>query len=235
MARGSGKREGSGKIYIGCSKGMFVRRMDKPNKDTIERVLEKGPKKGEIVYEYHFNWFEGQLLSIRRQAHEQYGISYEFEFDVSPNPEEKKIFVLKLNHDSGYAKNILMKLPNCDLKEDLCLTSYKFTPTGQSKPRMGISVSQNDNKVPAAFTKDEPNGMPQIKQVVINGKSVWDSTEQMEFFEKMLEDNIRPLLAKNVKEVVMTPQEHMDNFEEQSDSVTQLESGQEGEEDDLPF
>lgn len=235
MARGTGKKQDTGKTYVICAKGMFVRRMDKPTEDTIERVLEKGPKKGEIVHEYHFDYLEGELLSVKRVVHENYGTSYEFEFDVSPDLDVRQIFVLKLKHDSGYSKNILFRLPNCDLKEDLRLETYNFVPDGQTKPRMGITISQNDTKILPAYSKDNKNGMPEMKQVTLNGQKVWDSTDQMVFIEDMLDSKIRPKLKGKEEKPTVKEQskEPVQEGEHASPEMNAFENG--SEEDDLPF
>ena len=61
-----------------------------------------------------------------------------------------------------------------------------------SKKITGIACYQNDGngmvKVQPAFTKDAPNGLPQMKQVKIKGAMVWDDSEMTEFLGQVAKD-----------------------------------------------
>lgn len=229
MARGLGQNEGGKKIFVTCSHGVFVQRMKEATKDTIEREIEKGPNKGKTIHELHYQTIEGQLLNIEKKSHEDYGDSWEFTIDVSVNPEDDEKIILTVK--SGYAKNIIMRLPNINFRHDVVLTAYSFTPKGQSKERKGISVAQSGNKVEPYYTKEKPNGLPQMVQVKYKGKLQWDDSDQMEFLEKMINDQIKPLLPEaNDEKTDPTPAEQMENFENQQDEIPTDENGEK-----LPF
>jgi len=219
MARGLSQQEDKTKTYVKCSHGVFVQRMNEPTRDTITRSLKAGPNTGDEVHELHFQKIEGQIVSISKRTHDQYGDSWEFTIDVSETPEDPKSVVLSLSFDSGYAKNIFYRLPNINLDKDVVFNAYTFTPADSDKERKGISLSQEGRKVSPAYTKDAPNGLPPMKVVKVKGKDVWDDSEQMLFLEQMLEKDIFPKLA-------IQPE----TAEENTTSETQ-----EGEGEDLPF
>jgi hypothetical protein len=41
-------------------------------------------------------------------------------------------------------------------------------------------------KVQPAYTRETPNGFPELKQIKVKGKNTWDDSEQLEFLEKLI-------------------------------------------------
>ncbi len=57
-----------------------------------------------------------------------------------------------------------------------------------TKKVTGITLYQESSngwyKIPPYYTKNEPKDLPQMKQVTIKGKTVWDDFEMMDFLFK---------------------------------------------------
>lgn len=239
MTRGLREAEESRKQYVRCMNGMFVKRVKEPNEKTIERELSKGPKKGQLVYELHFATIEGQLVDIRKEVHEQYGASWEFEIDITVDAENPEFLVIQIPYDSGYAKNIITRLPNISLDKDVIFQAYSFTPQGSSKERKGISMNQNGKKVASFYSREEPKGLPPMVELKVKGKTVWDDTDMMEFLENMMEEDVYHNLKLRQKK---TDQEKISDFESSKNSeITkeaypgELPNEEENPSDDLPF
>ena len=84
--------------------------------------------------------------------------------------------------------------PKVDRNDDMVLTYYEseFDARGQEtfkeKESDGTALlaSQRGTWLKSAFTKDNPNGLPQmVKGFNKEGKEVWDDAEQMRFFEQL--------------------------------------------------
>ncbi len=58
-------------------------------------------------------------------------------------------------------------------------------------------ITQDGNPVKWFYTKDTPNGLPELKQVKVKGKLTWDDSDTMEFLEKMVKTEIAPRLSKS--------------------------------------
>ena len=165
--RGVQEQKEGGKTYIAVSNGIYVNRVKEETKTSKARLLEKGPNAGKEVHEERFSSFVGALNSCKVDETGDYGASWELIIDVTPGPEDpEELFALKLKYDSGYAADILKRLPNIDLDKDILFTSYCFTPKGEEKVRMGLGMSQEDtngkwSKVMPFYTKDTPNDLPQ--------------------------------------------------------------------------
>ena len=64
------------------------------------------------------------------------------------------------------------------------------------KKQSSLFVNQEGVSIKHAYTKAEPNGMPDMEQVVIKGEKVWDDTKRLEFLHDMVMKNIVPKLAQ---------------------------------------
>jgi len=198
MSRGLGNNSGQkNEIYVTCANGVFSKRVPEPTKGSITRKIEKGPNIGKEIHEEHFEYFEGQLVSITTNESENYGKQWVFKFDISETPSDKKFVVYQVGYDNGYAINILSRLPNANLEKDIRMSAYAFTDEN-GKEKKGITLFQEGKKIQPAYTKDAPNGLPQMKKVKVNSKEVWDKTDMLEFLENMVNTEIIPNLPKEV-------------------------------------
>ena len=161
-------------------------------KEVLERELSMGPNKGEIRYYIEFDSFEGRLVDVRFKNDEKFGPQIELGFqDVDEN------YTLTLPFGGSYGRDFLYKMKGIDYTKDVELTPYKISPgdwfklTGRSrdKDKTGLSVSQDGEKIAPLYTKDQPNGLPQLifNESKTKGTTV-DSTAHDDFlYERLME------------------------------------------------
>lgn len=243
--------DGIKRTYISVSSGRFVKRLGKEEKPTdkaVSRVLKKGPNEGKTVWEEFFEAFSGELIDIKLEDG-KFGKVWEFYFDTSVDETEQSNIILKLPYSSGYAKNILYALPNCLLKTDMRLRGYCFKPENSTKEKMGISVYEikgdNFEKVPPAFTKENPNGLPQMQQIDVDGEMKWTSTKQMQFLTTIVDTKIRPKLKGAEREAPkstntndpmnVSNEQKIENFENDKSTNKDASTNAESESNELPF
>ncbi len=192
MSRGAKETEKGKRDYYTCSNGVFVKRMENPTEKTIERTLSKGPNIGKVVHELHFGAISGRLLSIEKEVSE-YGPSWKVVLDTSTPQDPESQAVISLAFSGSYSRSILLRLPNVNLEEDIELKPYAFTPKGETKEKKGIVIYQNGRKVDAFYTKENKNGLPELKEVQFQGKTQWDDYDMMQFLEGMVKGlNLKP-------------------------------------------
>jgi hypothetical protein len=56
--------------------------------------------------------------------------------------------------------------------------------TDATKIVTGITLYQDGNKIPPAYTKEDPNGLPQMVKIKVKGKEQWDDSDMMGFLEQ---------------------------------------------------
>ena len=210
---GVGTETGGGQ-WLSVVKGNLTQRVKAGTENAVERILEKGPNTGTTVHELRFNYLEGSLEKVYLQETD-FGKSWVFVVDDGANK-----FNLTVGYSSGYASGLLARLPNIDVADVIKIKSF-YIKGDDDKYRGYLTIEQGGQKIAKAYTKEEPNGCPEIKQIEVNGEKVWDSTKRMKFFEKIVE-------GINAKIVAVNPL--ADEFLEDKDTPAEEEP-----ETDLPF
>jgi hypothetical protein len=175
-----GNREGGN--YFSILNGKFSVRVQEGTPGAVSRVN----KLGKQVWEIFHDSFTGKLVNIRVRDGE-YGKSWNFDFK-----DGGEIYTLQLPYSNSSAVNLLKILPNADLAKEM-----KVQPSMKIEDNVkktSIFVSQDGVTLKHAFTKDNPNGMPDLKKVVVSGKEVWDDTDRLAFLQKMVDEQILPKL-----------------------------------------
>lgn len=157
------------------------------SKDTIG-AKERVNKIGNTVYEKFYDKFTGHLIGIKTQEGGVYGKNWVFSFR-----DEKEVYHLQLSFSNSFATAFLKMLPNVDLKKVMTVSpSVKIGEDGKNKS--SLFINQDGLAIKHAYTKDAPNGLPQMVQVQIKGQMVWDDTERLIFLENMVNEKIIPQL-----------------------------------------
>lgn len=164
------------KVYLQVADGKIVQSFKTPQPDAHPRVN----KKGVTVYERRYDYIEGIIKSIDTREHE-YGKDYLVIIEDGGDA-----YQLSINYSSRYATSFLKCLPNLDLSAPVKIQPYKMADRNdKSKSVTGIVMYQGAGKVAPYYTKEEPNGLPQMQQVKFKGQLVWDSSEMDAFLENM--------------------------------------------------
>lgn len=216
-------------IYFSVFQGKISMSV-KASQAKDEGVITRTNKDGVEVYERHFDAIAGIITKIELKLPPQDKPTFGKQWVITFN---KGGLVAKLNmkYDSGYALGFLKRLPNIDFNKEVKLRPSFFIPEGKTKEGAFMSVYNGGNKVEPYFTKDNPNGLPQLEEVVFKGEKQWDNSKQMAYFETVVE-------AANTKIKSLLPdgdiQPSGDGNATISSSVPQNNNTSEVE-DDLPF
>lgn len=180
-----GLQNRAGGKYITIMAGKFCVRVSSDTKGAVERVN----KMGKTVHEIFYDSFTGKLVNIRRRASE-YGPQLEFDFR-----DGGEVYTLQLSASNSYATNLLKILPNADLTKEMKVQPSQKVEDGKTKS--SLFVSQDGVTLKHAYTKDNPKGMPQMKQITVKGQLVWDDTDRLNFLMEMMERDILPKLPQD--------------------------------------
>lgn len=169
--------------YYSISDGRICTQHKQPVPGSIERVN----KNGKTVHETFHSGLKGKITNITTKDSD-YGKFWCVELNSNE--------VLQFQYSSGYANGFLRALPNADFSQEVTLTP-KMTVEGDKK-KGTIFINQNGKALKWHFTKEDPNGLPDLKKIKIKGKETWDSSDQMEFLENMVKETIIPQLKTKV-------------------------------------
>jgi hypothetical protein len=166
-----GSNEGTA-MYLSVSGGKLVQAFKTPQDGATPRVN----KLGNTVYEIRHGWVSGYINDIATRTHDEFGKFWRVRItDGSEN------YIIEMPYSSGYANAFLRQVPNIDLGSPV-----KFEPADKKegdKVTRSVFLKQHGQPLKWAFTKAEPNGMPDLKSVKVKGVTVWDDEDRMLFFE----------------------------------------------------
>lgn len=166
----------SGKIYLSIADGKLVRQFREATPDTKERIN----KNGKQVFEQTFDAIVGRITGISKKEND-FGIFLEIGLT-----DGKDNYNISTQFSGRYSSSFLKALPNIYLNKDVRLLPWSMIDKNDpSKKVTGITLYQNDGngwvKVLPYYTKENPNGLPQMKQVTLKDKTQWDDTDMMQF------------------------------------------------------
>lgn len=182
-------KHGDGGIYLGVSDGSLVQQ----HKDPIPgKTVTRTTKTGKTVHEEKFDYIEGLLISLKTKEND-YGKQY----ILGVQDGEDKYYI-NLPYSSRYSTSFLKCLPGVDLSKVVKLMPWSMQDKNDaSKKITGITMWQDGEKLTPAYTKENPNGLPEMKKVKIKGKDTWDSFEMDQFLEAMA---MKKFVNEEVKE-----------------------------------
>lgn len=203
----------SNTTYYRVTGGKLVQSVQEGTPGAESRVN----KNGKTVYEKNEPGWTGHITNVSVEINEEFGDNLVIEMKDSGGFQAN----IKAKLRSGYAKAFLKRLPNInfEIENTLCPGTFE---TEDGKTRSYIAVFTNNGKVEPAFTRDEPNGLPQLELVKFQGKETWDDTKQMEFFMDMLNTDIKEKIAKA-------------NYNPVGEAAPDVNPGVEIDDDSLPF
>lgn len=175
----------SNAIFLTISNGKICKKVPKKTAISAERVN----KNGVTVQEEFYKGWKGLITTIAVREHKDFG-----KFWNVTLTDDQGDAILQMNYSSGYANAFLKTLPNIDLNSDVVITP-NLKMEGDKK-KTTLFITQHGVPIKWAFTKDNPNGIPELKQVKLKGKLTWDDSDLMEFLEKMVMTEIVPKLPK---------------------------------------
>ncbi len=107
---------------------------------------------------------------------------------------------LSFNIDGSYASTFMSFIKNADITRELTLVPVlkMETKDGQEVKRLSLLIKQDNDYIKAYYTKDNPRGLPQMVKLTLNGKTVWDRTEVILFFQEIINNELRPIVKQTV-------------------------------------
>jgi hypothetical protein len=164
--------------FITILQGKFCQRVPEGTEGAVTRIN----KLGNTVHEKFYDSFTGKLVSIRTQDG-NYGKTWCFGFQ-----DKGEIYTLQLSYSNSFAIALLKMLPNIDLNKEMKVSPSVKEVDGKKKS--SLFISQDGVNIKHAYTREKPNGMPDMKQITVNGMLVWDDTDRIKFLHDMVVESI---------------------------------------------
>lgn len=182
----------SNKIYLSISDGKVVRRVA----EGVSGAEPRTKKDGTIVWEQRYSFITGYLRSI--SINESTYAGAKMKDWVLEMEDMGESYTLQLMYDSRYATSLLYALCNPAVDFSMPITINPWMKVVDGKKKTACYLKQGkDTNIDWYFTKENPHGLPELKETRFKGEIVWDSYDRMQFLEKFVNDHVKPKLATN--------------------------------------
>jgi hypothetical protein len=167
---------GTNTTYLSVADGNLVRQ----HKQATERTTERLTKTGKLVFEERFKDLTAKLENITTRTND-YGTQWQLEFS-----DGDASYIVSLPYSSRYSSSFLKALPNVDVSKELRFMPWAMKDKQDAtKTITGVTLYQDGEKIAPAYTKENPNGLPQMVKIKVKGKEQWDDSDMMQFLEQM--------------------------------------------------
>lgn len=202
-------------IYVNQSHGKF-QRLAMPG-DDITKLITVTKEDGGKYDVIQFTYIEGYIFLFSHITRSYAGKDRPI-LQVHMRAEGHEDRILQINWLSKSASDILARMENIDYTRPVKIFSGYDAETGKAF----IYIKQDGEKVPLNYTSTQPRDRPAWQQVVINGETKWDRTEELNWWGKKITEvnfHINKLAkqsepSKNLKTQIMThpPPVHHDDL-----------------------
>jgi hypothetical protein len=187
MGLTEGLQSGGNQKYLTIKNGILAERCSESTPGAV--AVKKDD--GSTVHELHHKSITGYLKSVTVRTHDEYG-DY-LKIGITSKGVD---YIVECKLDSGYATGFLTTIPSADI-EGLIQISPSYD---EKEKKSKVFLQQDAGWLKAFFTKENPNGLPQLNKVKVNGKEVWDKTDRLEFFKNMIAKLNAKLMALHATE-----------------------------------
>lgn len=185
-----GLNKGDNAIYLSVANGKLVRQHKEPNANTVQRTT----KTEKIVHEEFFKDLTGVITDISKRTND-YGTQYTVTFVDGDD-----VYKVQMPYSGRYSSSFIKALPNTDPKLEVRFMPWEMTDKNNAAKKVtGVTLYQCGEKIAPAFTKEDPNGLPEMKKIKVKGKEQWDDSEMCEFLERVAMEWIG--IAKNISTI----------------------------------
>lgn len=222
----SGLKKNQGNVsFLQIKRGFITMRVAEKTDTSVEYKIAKGPNEGMIVHEEQYDELEGLILDIYSSTHDQYGTTW----GILIKDEDGAMYTLKFAQKSPYFTGFFTRLENCDLSRPVSFRTWVIKKEGGQEKYYG-TLMQDEEKIASKYTRENPNGMPELKKVFFDGKDQWDSFDRDQFLISIV-NRLQPELSQNAGHALRT-QAQANETEQNQDA--EEEHYQESDED-IPF
>lgn len=186
------KGENAGTIFLSVANGKLVQQHKQATENTVERVN----KVGKTVYEESYKDLTGIITKIETKEN-NFGKQWQIVFT-----DGAERYMVQMPYSGRYSSSFLKALPNVEAGKPVRFMPWEMQDKNDANKKVtGVTLYQDQDgngqtKILPAYTKEDPNGLPEMKQVKIKGKLTWDDSEMMSFLEEAAKEWIANVPAK---------------------------------------
>lgn len=174
----------SNAIFLSTYDGFFEQKLKEPKPGCIQRVN----KNNETINVLRFNTLIGKIVKIEYKTTEKFGDFW------SITVVDDRAYKLDLSVTSSSTFYFLNRLINAELDLKAPVELKVFAEVENDKKKTVILLKQGGKMINGVYSKDNPQDLPPMEQVMFKGKLEWDSTKRDVFLRDIVEKHVAPEL-----------------------------------------
>lgn len=184
-----GLNEGTSKTFIRISNGQIALSV---NSDFPGATQVVNRETGRVTWVKYYKSIDGYLTKLENKQDHFDEKSYNWVLTIEDGD---KTYELSIKERSGYGRSLMNSLPNVDFAKRITFSPY--LKVDGSKKKATLYLSQEGENVKWYFTRENPNGLPQlIAHVDGRGNTTYDDTAINDFYLKYAREVIVPRIEK---------------------------------------
>lgn len=178
---GLGNSRDQRKTYLTIFNGKFSRSAEPDEEGAVSRIN----KKDKLVWEMHYDTLSDVYIRNIEKKVGDFGAQW-----LVLLQDGDEFFEMQLSYNGSVTNGLFFRLPNIDIDQPVTFKIYHFEEG--DKVRNSMVIYQHGDKVAPFFTKDEPNGVPEMEMVKEKGVDKLNDTKRYLYFEEMINQNYKP-------------------------------------------
>src|SRR6476660_269471 len=174
----------SNAIFLGTFDGFFEQKLKEPKPGSVQRVN----KNNETINVFRFNTLVGKIVKIEYKTTEKFGDFW------SVTIVDDRTYKLDLSVTSSSTFYFLNRLINAEVDLKAPVELKVFAEVENDKKKTVILLKQAGKMITGVYSKDNPQDLPPMEQVMFKGKLEWDSTKRDILLRGIIEKFIVPEL-----------------------------------------
>ena len=171
--------------YLSISDGKIAKRVKTEEPGTVKCTSKDGSK---TWWEHRYDSVSGKITGVRKKDSDM-GFGSKLQIEITDGIDK---FVLEMPWSSRYSSGFFLCMPNIETSKNVVFNPWMKVIDGTKKTMLYLKYENSNENIKHYWTKDEPNGLPQMQKLRVKGQDVWDDSERQEFFEKHLNDIFLP-------------------------------------------
>jgi len=184
----------SSSTWITINNGKLTVRATEEDEGAKSRTYTTKDGEEKTIWEYQYTAFTGDIVDASFEE-TAFGVVYSIKLMAGDRE-----YALRLPAPGRLFDQFAKRIPNLNKNLPLYVGAFQ-NEAGHNV----LYLKQDGEKVPMAFTKDNPNGMPAPVKTVKMGKEKWDFSAQEEFLYNLAHEWFPKQEAVEVAEVSPDP------------------------------
>jgi len=178
----------SSKTYLSISDGKIAKKVKTEEPGAVKCTSKDGSK---TWWEHRYRSVSGKITNVYK-SDSNMGFGSRLVIEVKDGPDS---FNLEMPWSSRYSSGFFLAMPNIDVTKEIEFTPWMKEIDGKKKTMLYLRHDGDKDNIAWYWTKENPQGLPDMKKIRVKGVDVWDDSERQDYFENYLNETFNKKLG----------------------------------------